>query len=64
MIRLGELRLERGQTQRDLARKADVSQTIIAGVEEGTLRARPALLARLAEILSVMPAELLAAGGE
>jgi transcriptional regulator with XRE-family HTH domain len=59
MSRLGELRRERGFTQRDLARKAGVSLTIVASVEEGSLRASAALIVRLAKALGVTPEELL-----
>ena len=57
--RLRELRLKRGLSQDELARRANVTQGLIWQIEAG--RRTPSLrtLLRLAEALSVSPEELL-----
>jgi len=56
--KLRELRVNQGLTQRQLARKAGISNTTLAKIERGS-GAMPPTLKKLADVLGVKPVELL-----
>ena len=53
-----ELRVNQGLTQRQLARKAGISNTTLAKIERGG-GAMPPTLKKLADVLGVKPVDLL-----
>ncbi len=56
--RLKELRINRGLTQRQLAREAGISNTSLWKIERGG-GATPPTLKKLADVLDVRPVDLL-----
>ena len=58
MEKLRELRVNQGLTQRQLARKAGISNTTLAKIERGG-GAMPPTLKKLADVLGVKPVDLL-----
>ena len=56
--KLRELRVNQGLTQRQLARKAGISNTSLAKIERGG-GAMPPTLKKLADVLGVKPVDLL-----
>ena len=56
--KLRELRVNQGLTQRQLARKAGISNTTLAKIERGG-GAMPPTLKKLADVLGVKPVDLL-----
>ena len=58
MEKLWKLRVNQGLTQRALARKAGISNAILARIEHGR-SARPPTLKKLADVLGVKPVDLL-----
>jgi transcriptional regulator with XRE-family HTH domain len=56
--KLRELRVNQGLTQRQLARKAGISNTTLAKIERGG-GAMPPTLKKLADVLGVTPVDLL-----
>lgn len=58
MDRLKELRINQGFTQRELARRAGLSNTSLWKIERGG-GATPPTLKKLAEVLGVRPVDLL-----
>ena len=56
--KLRELRVNQGLTQRQLARKAGISNTTLATIESGG-DAMPPTLKKLADVLGVKPLDLL-----
>jgi len=56
--KLRELRVNQGLTQRQLARKAGISNTTLAKIEHGG-GAMPPTLKKLAGVLGVKPVDLL-----
>ena len=57
-VRLRELREDRLLSQRELARRAGVSNKTIVDIEAGRIRPHPATLRKLAEALGVEPPAL------
>jgi len=57
---LREARQRRLLTQAELAIRADVTAATISRIETGTTKARISTIRRLAEVLDIDPAELLA----
>jgi len=55
---LREMRLRRMLTQKDLAKRAEVSYQTVQAWEGGQSRPRPAAMRRLAEALEVTPDDL------
>lgn len=64
MKNLKLLRIERGLTQIELARKIGVSQFLISSLERGTTQASPDLLIRLTTVLDVDPGLLMVYEGK
>jgi transcriptional regulator with XRE-family HTH domain len=56
--KLRKLRVNQGLTQRQLARKAGISNTTLAKIERGG-GAMPPTLKKLADVLGVKPVDLL-----
>ena len=56
--KLWELRVNQGLTQRQLARKAGISNATLSKIEHGR-SARPPTLKKLADVLGVEPVDLL-----
>jgi transcriptional regulator with XRE-family HTH domain len=59
--RLQELRINRGFSQRRLAELAGIANTSLWKIERGG-RAHPATLKKLADVLGVLPTDLLKKG--
>lgn len=57
-MRLKQLRKEMVFSQRELARLAGLTHATVWRLENGFSEARPATIRKLAEVLSVEPAEL------
>jgi transcriptional regulator with XRE-family HTH domain len=57
-VGLREARLRKLLSQRELARRADVSLATITNIETGKIRPHPSTLRKLAEALDVDPEEL------
>ena len=56
--KLRELRVNQGLTQRQLARKAGISNTTLAKIERGGA-AMPPTLKKLADVLGIKPVDLM-----
>jgi transcriptional regulator with XRE-family HTH domain len=56
--KLWKLRVNQGLTQRQLARKARISNTTLSKIEHGG-GARPPTLKKIADVLGVKPVDLL-----
>jgi transcriptional regulator with XRE-family HTH domain len=57
--RLKEWRTRRVMTQKDLAEKSGVAETVISRIESGLQKPRPSTIRKLAEALGIKPEELL-----
>jgi transcriptional regulator with XRE-family HTH domain len=58
--RLADLRKKAGLSQRELARRAGVAQSVIAGLERGKHTLSQSALEKLTSALGVAPSDLLA----
>lgn len=58
-VRIKQLREERGLLQKDIATKLDIDTPMLSKIERGERRAKKAQIFVFADILKVLPADLL-----